>query len=577
MAEEKDFNERSASKNQAKVRALILPIKKAQQAEPGKSKALPEDPLEAMVETGEIIEPPFDLLSLSMLSEHNSELGPAVQAMEINIEGFGQRLVSRLDVDKVKEDKDLLKKVQEEKVRLDNFFAYAALDVSFTKFRRMLRVDLELTGNAYFEVVRNMKGEIQGFNHVPSYQIRLGRQQKDAVEVDMSVYQLQDKGVVAIEKMRVWKRFRTFVQAKYLYRRDLSYVGTFLKRYFKEFGDPRVYDNETGEIVKDADKLAKLPSDKRANEMVHLKIYSPRSPYGLPRFVGAMLSIYGDRASEEINYITIMNNNVPSMVVLVSNGQITQGSIDRIKDFTESLIQGSDNYSKFLLLEAEPAEVEGEEPGQVKFEIKPLTQVQHKDALFQEYSKNNQDRVRRQFRLPPLLVGRADDYVRATVEAARRVADEQIFAPERDEFDNLINRVLFPHMDVLYHKFKSNSPNTTDNTELVKILAGAEKTGGMTPRIARVMLEDILGIELPPFPEDFPADRPFSETMAEAVKNMASPVEPGQQVTALKMIDQLTESDIPLFEQTEDEMVEKLLNVRNKLEQKWREDVEAEE
>jgi len=512
-----------------------------------------------------------------MLSEHNSELGPAVQAMEINIEGFGQRLVSRLDVDKVKEDKDLLKKVQEEKVRLDNFFAYAALDVSFTKFRRMLRVDLELTGNAYFEVVRNMKGEIQGFNHVPSYQIRLGRQQKDAVEVDMSVYQLQDKGVVAIEKMRVWKRFRTFVQAKYLYRRDLSYVGTFLKRYFKEFGDPRVYDNETGEIVKDADKLAKLPSDKRANEMVHLKIYSPRSPYGLPRFVGAMLSIYGDRASEEINYITIMNNNVPSMVVLVSNGQITQGSIDRIKDFTESLIQGSDNYSKFLLLEAEPAEVEGEEPGQVKFEIKPLTQVQHKDALFQEYSKNNQDRVRRQFRLPPLLVGRADDYVRATVEAARRVADEQIFAPERDEFDNLINRVLFPHMDVLYHKFKSNSPNTTDNTELVKILAGAEKTGGMTPRIARVMLEDILGIELPPFPEDFPADRPFSETMAEAVKNMASPVEPGQQVTALKMIDQLTESDIPLFEQTEDEMVEKLLNVRNKLEQKWREDVEAEE
>ena len=441
----------------------------------------------------------------------------------------------------------------------------------------MLRVDLELTGNAYFEVVRNMKGEIQGFNHVPSYQIRLGRQQKDAVEVDMSVYQLQDKGVVAIEKMRVWKRFRTFVQAKYLYRRDLSYVGTFLKRYFKEFGDPRVYDNETGEIVKDADKLAKLPSDKRANEMVHLKIYSPRSPYGLPRFVGAMLSIYGDRASEEINYITIMNNNVPSMAVLVSHGQITQGSIDRIKDFTESLIQGSDNYSKFLLLEAEPAEVEGEEPGQVKFEIKPLTQVQHKDALFQEYSKNNQDRVRRQFRLPPLLVGRADDYVRATVEAARRVADEQIFAPERDEFDNLINRVLFPHMDVLYHKFKSNSPNTTDNTELVKILAGAEKTGGMTPRIARVMLEDILGIELPPFPEDFPADRPFSETMAEAVKNMASPVEPGQQVTALKMIDQLTESDIPLFEQTEDEMVEKLLNVRNKLEQKWREDVEAEE
>jgi len=372
-------------------------------------------------------------------------------------------------------------------------------------------------------------------------------------------------------------KFSEIDNGKYLYRRDLSYVGTFLKRYFKEFGDPRVYDNETGEIVKDAAKLAKLPPDKRANELVHLKIYSPRSPYGLPRYVGAMLSIYGDRASEEINYITIQNNNIPSMALMVSNGQITQGSIDRISEFVESQIQGSDNYSKFLLLEAEPAEVEGEEPGQVKFEIKPLTQVQHKDALFQEYSAKNQDRVRRQFRLPPLLIGKADDYTRTTAETSRRLADEQIFAPERDEFDSLINRVIFPHMDVLYHKFKSNSPNTTDNTELVKILAGAEKTGGMTPRIARVMLEDILGIELPPFPEDFPADRPFSETMAQAVKNLGQPSEVGQSVTALKAIDQLTGSDIPLFELTDEQVVEKLLNVRGKLEQQWREEAEGEE
>ena len=92
-------------------------------------------------------------------------------------------------------------------------------------------------------------------------------------------------------------------------------------------------------------------------------------------------------------------------------------------------------------------------------------------------------------------------------------------------------------MGIRFHKYKSNSPNTTDNDQLVKILIGAEKTGGMTPRIARAVLEDILGIDLPPFDEGFPADTPFSQTMAEAVKNQADPTEVGQQVTALKNLE----------------------------------------
>ena len=61
--------------------------------------------------------------------------------------------------------------------------------------------------------------------------------------------------------------------------------------------------------------------------------------------------------------------------------------------------------------------------------------------------------------------------------------------------------------------------------------------------IARKILEDVLNMDLPDFPEDFDADAPFSLSMAEAVKNQADPTEPGQQVTALKslqLIDELT-------------------------------------
>ncbi len=303
--------------------------------------------------------------------------------------------------------------------------------------------------------------------------------------------------------------------------------------------------------------------------MVHLKHYSGRSPYGLPRYVGNLLGIFGDRASEEINYITFKNNNIPSMLILCSNGQLTDGTIDRIESFVESSIQGSDNYSKFLIIEGESDSDDGEDGGQIKLEVTPLTKDQHDDALFQNYSKNNQDKIRRAFRLPPILVGRSDDYTRATAESSRRLADEQVFAPERDEFDAFMNRIIYPVMGIRYHKFKSNSPNTTDNEQLVKILAGAEKTGGMTPAIARFVLADILSQDIADdFPPDFPVNVPFSLTMAEAVKNKAEATEPGQQVTALKTLKAFQGDSVPDFV-TGDPVIDHLLAVRKALEDDW--------
>src|SRR5690606_13585994 len=150
--------------------------------------------------------------------------------------------------------------------------------------------------------------------------------------------------------------------------------------WFKEFQDPRHFDNVTGQELKTPEAIQKARDAGRlANEMIHFALYCPRSAYGMPRFVGNMLGIYGDRAAEEINYITFENNNIPSMVVSVSNGQLTQGTVDRIEQFTEAQIQGSDNYSKFLIVEAEGF-AEGEDGGQIKIEIKPLTREQHTDA-----------------------------------------------------------------------------------------------------------------------------------------------------------------------------------------------------
>jgi PBSX family phage portal protein len=537
-------------------------------AEPGQTKTAVEDPFESLAAEGNIVIPPFDLLTLAMLPEHSSELYQCVEAMEINIDGLGHRQIPRVTLDdsaKEQMEDAMKKEVAVERARLINFFEYCTQE-SFTQWRRRLRKDVETTGNGYFEIIRDASGQVQQFVHVAAYQMRLAREDREATKYNRPILKMGVNGEVTVDTVEEYKRFRRFIQGKKFSRRTGTESMGFGRRWFKEFNDPRDVHQDTGEY---GTKEKPVPPDKRANEMIHISLYSARTPYGLPRFIGNLLSIYGDRASEEINYTTFRNNNIPSMIIMVANGQLTAGSIDRLTSFTESQIQGSDNYSKMVIVEAESTADEGEDGGQVKLDIKPLVSEQHTDALFQGYSKNNQDKIRRSFRLPPIFVGKADDYTRATAEASRKLADEQVFGPERDVFDSIMNRIIYPTMGIRYHKFKTNTPNTTDNEALVKILAGAEKTGGMTPRIARRVLEGVMNEQLGGFPEGFDADVPFSVTMAKAVKNMADPTEPGQQVTAIKRMRALFDAlDIPV--ESDDAMVSFIKSVHEQIEDGWR-------
>lgn len=540
----------------------------------GKSNQVDDDPVGQLFNSGDVIEPPFDLLTLSMLPEHSAELGQCVRAMEVGVESWGHRLLCRFDLDH-KDATDELKSAAElERIKLVNFFEYASIDDSFRTLRRKARHDKETIGAMCFEVIRDAVGNVQGLEHVPAAQILLGKQSDEQQRVQVPILELQIDGSVRVVKIDRWKRHRLYLQSKRTRRAGISVSGARRAVWFKEFLDPRHIDNQTGKELKDPKAIEEArDKGKLANELIYMRYYTSRTAYGLPMYIGNLLAIFGDRAAEEINFMTFRNNNIPSMAVMVSNGQLTDGTIKRIESFVESQIQGSDNWSKFLIIEAESF-IEGEDGGHMKVDIKPLTAHQHKDAMFQEYSANNRDAIRRAFRLPPIIVGRSDDYTRSTAETSRKLADEQVFAPERDVFDEFVNRKLFPEMGICYWKYKSNSPNTTDNTELVKILSDGEKTGGMTPRIARAFLEDILGKELPPFPEDFPADVPFSLTMAEAVKNLADPKEPGQQVTALKALEAYFKSTSSSESEeavgaAANEAVSRILKLRKLVESSW--------
>jgi len=497
--------------NQRMMRAIVIGVQK-EVKDVVDDESSQSQQLDSQVWAGlkdQYVEPPLDLLTLSMLRENNSELGQVIDAMEVNIDSFGHRFVLNPWAALFKDDDKVVKEVALEKIKLVNFFNNAAIDTtSFVRLRRDTRRDIEGTGNGYWEVITNASDEIVGFKWAPSHTIRLYPLEQEAIEVETTRTKIGNDGKPELTKIKHWKRFRKFVQ-----------VREAKKAYFKELGDPRVMDSRTGLYQKDGDK--EVPLEYRANSMIHFRIPVSRSPYGLPRYIGNLFSIFGSRAAEEINYVTLKNNNIPSLMLLISGGgMLTGASIKRIEEFVETNIRGKDNYSKILLVEAEPIE-EGALPGQssdIKMSIERLSSEQIKDAMYQEYDKNNIDKVRSSFRLPPIFTGRSEDYTRATADTSKKLADEQVFAPERNEFDSALNTLVMPLIGAVWHMYKSNSPNVTDNQDLIKMLGISEKTGGMTPQIARDIMSDVFSKDLGDVVSIDP-DVPFTLQVAEAAKN----------------------------------------------------------
>jgi PBSX family phage portal protein len=467
------------------------------------SQQIIEDPFRLDYDAYGVIRPPINLLELSSLWEKNTILGPCIEAMNINCEAFWHIFEPRFKRDDV--DDATKHRMDVEYSILENFFNNASVNephLSFTDLRLRKRTDQEGVGGAFWEVVRSNDGELMGFNHIPAHTCRWGKLTTEEIETKQKIVVFSQDGKADFRYRTVRRNFRLVLQ-----RRGIRLA------WFKTLGDPRVINRHNG-YVADED----LPVADRANEVVFFpNVYSGRTPYTFPRFTGALFSIYGSRSADEINYTTFENNMIPSMAIMVSNGMLTKGSIGRYKEFTEANIVGRKNYSVFLLLESEPITEGVANPGTMKLDIKPLTGVQHKDELFQEYDKNNRDKVRGSFRLPPIYLGNVVGYNKSTASTSRKLAEEQVFGPERERFDQFINAVILPELNILYWKFHSNSPDTTDNEDLIKLLVGGEKSGGSNPRIAREVMNRVFSKNLGPI-KGIDPEVPYSMQLAEVMQ-----------------------------------------------------------
>ncbi len=477
------------------------------------------------------IAPPYDPDALCDLFEHSSSLRPNVDAYVTNIDGFGHRYEPAIelegddvdqrvadamvleravagdadnpdaDVPEPKEDEiaarrqELRRLSRIEKARLETFFGFCCHEHSFVDLRRRTRQDLEVTGNAYWEVLRDARGRIARFVYVPAHTVRLLPLDAEPVEVEERVR----VSPVSYDTVTVARRLRRYVQLE-----GAACV------FFRSFGDPRIVSRRSGKVVESEDALRE--QDGPAHELIHFAIHSPRSPYGVPRWVGNLLSVLGSRSSEEVNYLYFESKSVPPLALLVSGGKLSEQSVPRIERFIEENIKGKKNFHRILILEAEGA-ANASESAKAKIEIVPLTQVQQKDGLFQAYDERNIDKVGSSFRVPRLLRGDSRDLNRSTAEAALRFAEDQVFAPERDEFDFMINRRILPDMGIRFWRFRSQTPVTRDPERTSDMVTQLVRVGVLTPEEGRMLASDIFNRELAKIGDDW-VKRPITLTLA---------------------------------------------------------------
>jgi PBSX family phage portal protein len=497
------------------------------------------------------IDPVYDPEMLALLFEHSNSLRQNVDSYAVNIDGFGHRFDPLFDLssknvdqrigdaifsdrqralDEAADPKDAVyptpeeiktkraqieKEMRMEKVRLTHFFEFCSPDESFVTLRKKTRQDIETTGNGYWEILRNNSGQIVQFIYMASFTMRLLPLDTVPVTIKQKV-RVSELSFDDVERTIRMRRYVQVVEGRAV--------------FFREFGDPRIISSQSGAVFPDLETMKREePQSRPANEVLHFKIHSSRSPYGVPRWIGNLLSVIGSRQAEEVNFNYFENKSVPPLAILVSGGRMSEDSVGRIEDYIESNIKGKRNFHKILVLEAEQGGGEAasaSNTAKMRIQIQPLTGAQHNDALFQNYDERNIDKVGMSFRLPRMLRGDIRDFNRASADSALVFAEMQVFEPERQDTDFVLNRKVLTALGVKFWRLVSLAPVMRDPTAMSEIIKNLMNANVLTPEEARELAGDVFNKEFKHLTADWTKQPPALTIAGVPVQQEAKEGEP---------------------------------------------------
>jgi PBSX family phage portal protein len=543
MTAKKKDDDQSVTDNQPTVRAHVIKSKSKDRKKLLSTLLNPrtKDPMK-------IEKPPLNPEKISELPEKNSILGPLIGAYATNIDSRGHSFVPAIDlnspdaVDQVRDamfvealrsaqdreesldsvsdptDKEVEKRIKilKREARLElatarSFFSSCVPDSNFIDLRKKTRYDKEATGNGYWEVIRGENGKPRSFVFIKSRTMRIGKGGPgDNREVPVKVWQsITD---LTWERVTVRRSFKRFAK--------VDDAGT-PSIWFKEFGDPRLMSQKTGDYFGNMVDLVEAEGKeaKAATEILHFDIYSPGSIYGVPRYAGNIPAILGSRELDETNLDYFLSNAVPALALLVAGGRFGSEVRNRVEEFFTEEVRGRKATHKLIVLEAESTRRGAGAPTpNPRIDFVPLRNAQINDALFQEYDKANAKKISMSFRIPPALVGGGDFTV-----ADLRFAEEQVYQPEREDFDAVINNTIMLALGVKFWKFRSDATVARDPEVIGKLIIEAARVGLVVPAEARKVLELVFSQNFPVIRATW-AGQPIPFTMA-ALGVLSGPAE----------------------------------------------------
>lgn len=435
-----------------------------------------------------LIEPLYPYRDLLKIFHMSTILRQCVDSYVTNIEGYG------IEYEYIGEEgqEDSLA-AQNELRRLKRLMNTLTSDGrSLQKHREDSRMDLEVLGARCFEVMTDMAGRVVGFDHVQTHTMRMTSKEKEYT--DFEVYD-PDTGASKMVK----RRFRRYLQ--------IAEDGK--KTWFKEWGDPRPINPKNGEVD------YSLPIEEEATSIYWESLYCPGSPTGVPRWAGAIPSLLGSREAEMVNLNFFRDNAIPAMAVLVSGGALTEESFDKIDSYIQG-VRGAASMNRIVVMEAvsegsEAAAIDGSLPAP-KVDLKPMLSERQHEGLFKNYIEEGERKGRGAFRLPPIYIGSASEYNRASAFASVLTADQQIFVPERQKWDHMFAHVVLASHRIRHWRVRSTGPGLQDPQEVARIVNSLGREGALTPNVAIKIANRYLDADIRPVMNDW-GDLPFNVIM----------------------------------------------------------------
>lgn len=412
----------------------------------------------------ELLHPPFNLALLEHLVETNNALAPCIEAMEVNIDGSGAEITPKEGTTGDGAD------------RVNDFFNEVSPGKSFMSVRRALRRDLESIGNAYLEPQRSLAGELVFLRQVEGKMVRLVRLD-EPVEVERTI----TRGGKEM-KVTMFVRERRYAQV----------IGPKLV-YFKEFKASRDLDKTTGKWGTDENPV---PAEKQATELIHFKMLKDATtPYGVPRWMSQLPSVLGSRQAEEENLQFFSRGGLPPILIIVDGGKLAP----KVKEAIEDALNRKKDKHRAAIIEVHNTGgnlEKGGGSGSVKTTVHRFGSEQVKDSMFENYDKRSFERVRGAFRLPPIFVGRVEDFNFATAFASYTVAEAQVFAPERAEFDEVVNNLIMPEIGGENFTYRSLPVSVNDIRFQLEAIALANGVNAIDRKQLIKSLNEVTGLDL---------------------------------------------------------------------------------